>query len=64
MRNRHLKELNSLKKLATAGLFHKSFKLPYLTISSTYQNYSNDVFQIMDNIYQELKIDALISCIT
>ena len=63
MRNRHLKELNSLKRLAAAGLFHKSFKLPYLTISSTYQNYSNDVFQIMDNIYQELKVDSLITAL-
>ena len=63
MKNRHLKELNSLKKLTAAGLFHKSFKLPYLTISSTYQNYSNDVFQIMDNIYQELKIDSLITAL-
>ena len=63
MKNRHLKELNSLKKLSTSGLFHKSFKLPNLTISSTYQNYSNDVFQIMDNIYKELKIDALISAL-
>ena len=63
MKNRHLKELNSLKKLTTDGLFHKSFKLPYLTISSTYQNYSNDVFQIMDNIYQELKVDSLITAL-
>ena len=63
MKNKYLKELNSLKKLSTSRLFHKSFKLPYLTISSTYQNYSKDVFQIMDNIYQELKIDALISAL-
>ena len=63
MKNRNLKELNSLKKLTTAGLFHKSFKLPYLTISSTYQNYSKDVFQIMDNIYQELEVDALLSAL-
>ena len=57
MKNKYLKELNSLKKFSTSRLFHKSFKLPYLTISSTYQNYSKDVFKIMDNIYQELKID-------
>ena len=63
MKNRHLKELNSLKKLTNSGLFHKRSKLPYLTISSTYQNYSNDVFQIMDSIYQELKIDVLISAL-
>ena len=63
MKNRYLKELNSLKKLSTGSLFQESFKLPYLTISSTYQNYSNDVFQIMDNIYQELKIDSLITAL-
>ena len=63
MKDRYLKELNSLKKLTNSGLFHKRFKLPYLTISSTYQNYSNDVFQIMDSIYQELKIDALIGAL-
>ena len=62
MKNRHLKELNSLKA-HFCWLFHKSFKLPYLTISSTYQNYSNDVFHIMDNIYQELKIDSLITAL-
>ena len=59
MKNKYLKELNSLKKFSTSSLFYKNFKLPYLTISSTYQNYSKDVFQILDNIYQELKIDAL-----
>lgn len=63
MKNRYIKELNSLKKLSSSPLFHKNLKLPYLTISSTYQNYSNDVFQIMDDIYQELKIDALISAL-
>ena len=61
MKNKHLKELNSLKKLNIPGLFQKSFKLPNLAISSTYQNYSKDVFQIMDNIYQDLKIDTLIT---
>ena len=61
MKNKYLKELNSLKKFCTSGLFNKSFKLPYMTISSTYQNYSKDVFQIMDNIYQDLKIDTLIT---
>ena len=60
MKNRHLKELSSLKKLNNSRLFHKSFKLPNLKISSIYQNYSNDVFQIMDSIYHELKIDTLI----
>ena len=34
-----------------------------MRISSTYQNYSNDVFQIMDSIYQELKIDSLITAL-
>jgi glucose-6-phosphate isomerase len=63
MKDRHLKELNSLKNLTTSYLFQKRFKLPYLVISSTYQDYSNDVFQIMDSIYQELKIDALISAL-
>ena len=63
MKNKYLKELNSLKKLSTSRLFHKSFKLPYLRVSSTYQNYSKDVYQIMDNIYQELKIDALVSAL-
>ena len=61
MKNKYLKELKNLKKLPTPSLSHKSFKLPYLTISSTYQNYSKDIFQIMDNIYQDLKIDVLIS---
>jgi len=61
MKNKYLKELKNLKKLPTPSLSHKSFKLPYLTISSTYQNYSKDVFQILDNIYQDLKIDVLIS---
>ena len=60
MKNKYLKELNSLKRVATSRLFHKRFKLPNLTISSTYQYYSKDVFQIMDDIYQELKIDSLI----
>ena len=63
MKNKYLKELNSLKKFCTFGLFNKSFKLPYMTISSTYQNYSKDVFQIMDSSDQELKIDALISAL-
>ena len=63
MKNKHLKELNSLKKLNIPGLFQKSFKLPNLAISSTYQNYSKDVFQIMDNIYQELEIDALLGAL-
>ena len=63
MKNKYLKELKSLKKLSTSSLFHKGFKLPYFTISSTYQNYSKDVFQILDNIYQELKIDVLISAL-
>ena len=63
MKNNYLKELNKLKKFSTSGLFHKLFKLPYLTISSTYQNYSKDVFQIMDDIYQELKIDSLITAL-
>ena len=63
MKDRHLKELKSLKNLTTSDLFQKRFKLPYLTISSTYQNYSEDVFEIMDNIYQELKIDSLISAL-
>ena len=63
MKNKYLKELNSLKKFSTSKLSHKSFKLPYLTISSTYQNFSKDVYQIMDNIFQELKIDALISAL-
>ena len=63
MKDRHLKELKNLKKLTNSDLYHKRSKLPYLTISSTYQNYSDDVFQIMDSIYQELKIDALISAL-
>ena len=63
MKNKYLKELNSLKKFSASGLFHKSFKLPYLTISSAYQNYSKDVFQIMDNIYQDLKLDASITAL-
>ena len=63
MKNRYLKELNNLKKLSTFKLFHKSFKLPHLTVSSTYQNYSKDVAQIMDDIYEELKIDSLISAL-
>ena len=63
MKDRYLKELNSLKKHNNSGLSHKRFKLPHLKISSTYQNYSNDVFQIMDSIYQELNIDNLISAL-
>ena len=63
MKDRYLKELNSLKKLNNSGLSHKRYKLPYLAISSTYQNYSNDVFQIMDSIYQELNIDTLINAL-
>ena len=61
MKNRYLKELNSLKKPATSRLFQKKFRLPNLNISSIYHNYSNDVFQIMDDIYQELKVDSLIT---
>ena len=60
MNNRHLKKLNSLKKHSISKLFHKRFKLPYLNISSTYHHYSKDVFNIMDEIYQELKVDSLI----
>ena len=60
MNNRHLKKLNSLKKHSTSKLFHRRFKLPYLNISSTYNHYSKDVFKIMDEIYQELKVDSLI----
>ena len=63
MKNRYLKELIRLKKLNHSGLFHKSFKLPNLTISTTYQNYSIDVFQIMNSIYEELKIDKLINAL-
>ncbi len=63
MKNRYLKELNSLKKITTSSPFHKNFNIPNLTISSIYQSYSNDVFQIMDNIYQELKIDTLINAL-
>ncbi len=63
MKNRHTKELNSLKKLTNSSLFRKNFKLPYLTISSTYQNYSKEVFLVMNNIYQDLKIDAHISAL-
>ena len=63
MKNRHTKELNSLKKLTSSSLFRKNFKLPYLTISSTYQNYSKEVFLVMNNIYQDLKIDAHISAL-
>ncbi len=63
MKNKHIKELNNLKKLTNSRLFHKNFKLPNLTISSTYQNYSKDVFHFMDDIYEELKIDALISAL-
>jgi glucose-6-phosphate isomerase len=63
MKNRFLKELNSLKKLSSSGLYLKRFELPYLTISSAYQHFSKDVFQIMDDIYEELKIDTLISAL-
>ena len=63
MKNKRIKELNNLKKLTNSRLFHKNFKLPNLTISSTYQNYSKDVFHFMDDIYEELKIDALISAL-
>ena len=63
MKNKHIKELNNIKKHTNSRLFHKNFKLPNLTISSTYQNYSKDVFHFMDDIYEELKIDALISAL-
>ena len=63
MKNKYLNELNSLKKVTASSMFHKNFKLPYLTISCSYKDYSEDVFLIMDNIYQELKIDALISAL-
>ena len=61
MKNRYLKELNNLKKLPFSRLYSKKFSLPNLTISSTYQNFSKEVFQVMDDIYQDLKIDHLIS---
>ena len=53
MKNKRIKELNNLKKLTNSRLFHKNFKLPNLTISSTYQNYSKDVFHFMDDIYEQ-----------
>ena len=53
MNNRHLKKLNSLKKHSTLSFFIKDLN-SYLNISSTYHHYSKDVFNIMDEIYQEL----------